>query len=248
MAKSYSGSEWISISDMMAGVMMIFLLIAVSYMVVISKTEKQLALQNAELKELNRQMSDIAKTHENLQLALHKDLVTEFSKYLESWNAEIDTDNTVRFREPEILFDQGKKEVKTRFQEILDDFFPRYIHILTQEKYRQDIDEIRIEGHTSMEWQNAKTLESRYLGNAELSQARALEVLKYCFSQTSINADKEWLVKVLRANGLSFAKPLETPELSRRVEFKVLTKSNEKIMNILDINKEVEKELKQIKE
>ena len=86
MAKSYSGSEWISISDMMAGVMMIFLLIAVSYMVVISKTEKQLALQNAELKELNRQMSDIAKTHENLQLALHKDLVAEFSKNLESYN------------------------------------------------------------------------------------------------------------------------------------------------------------------
>ena len=33
------GSEWISISDMMAGVMMIFLLIAVVYMVVISKAE-----------------------------------------------------------------------------------------------------------------------------------------------------------------------------------------------------------------
>ena len=73
-------------------------------------------------------------------------------------------------------------------------------------------------------------------------------MLKYCFGQTSINADKEWLVKVLRANGLSFAKPLETPELSRRVEFKVLTKSNEKIMDILDINKEVEKELEQTKE
>lgn len=41
MANSYKGNEWISISDMMAGVMMIFLLIAVSYMVVISKTEKK---------------------------------------------------------------------------------------------------------------------------------------------------------------------------------------------------------------
>lgn len=232
------GSEWISISDMMAGVMMIFLLIAVSYMVVISKTQKQLALQNAELKELNRQMSDIAKMHEDLKITLHKDLLAEFSKNLESWNAEIDADNTVRFREPEILFDSGKKEVKTRFQEILDDFFPRYIKILTQEKYKNDIEEIRIEGHTSTEWQNAKTLESRYLGNAELSQARALEVLKYCFSNPVIKADKQWLIKVLRANGLSFAKPLETAELSRRVEFKALTKSNQKIMDILDINKE----------
>lgn len=238
MSNTYKGSEWISISDMMAGIMMIFLLVAVSYMVVISKTEKQLALQNAELKELNAQMQNIAKTHENLQIELHKDLVAEFSKNLEKWNAEIDANNTVRFREPDILFDPGKKEVKARFAEILDDFFPRYVGILTQEKYKKDIEEIRIEGHTSKEWHNAKTLEKRYLGNAELSQARALEVLKYCFSNFDLKEHKEWLIGVLRANGLSFAKPLETPELSRRVEFKVITKSNQKILEILDINKQ----------
>ncbi|MDE5925120.1 MAG: hypothetical protein K2G68_00160, partial [Helicobacter sp.] len=94
MANSYKGNEWISISDMMAGVMMIFLLIAVSYMVVISKTEKKLAIQNAELLELNKQMSDIAKTHKDLQTDLYQDLVSEFSKNLERWNAEIDADNT----------------------------------------------------------------------------------------------------------------------------------------------------------
>lgn len=232
------GSEWISISDMMAGVMMIFLLIAVVYMVVISKAEKRLATQNAELLELNKQMSDIAKTYKNLQAELYGDLVTEFSSDLEKWNAEIDEDNTVRFREPEILFDQGKKEVKLRFKQILDDFFPRYVNILTQPKYKGDIEEIRIEGHTSTEWQNAKSLEDRYLGNAELSQARALEVLKYCFNNTQIKEDKQWLIGVLRANGLSFAKPLESVELSRRVEFRAITKSNQKILEILDVNKE----------
>ena len=232
------GSEWISISDMMAGVMMIFLLIAVVYMVVISKAEKRLATQNAELLELNKQMSDIAKTYKNLQAELYGDLVAEFSGDLEKWNAEIDEDNTVRFREPEILFDQGKKEVKLRFKQILDDFFPRYVNILTQPKYKGDIEEIRIEGHTSTEWQNAKSLEDRYLGNAELSQARALEVLKYCFNNTQIKADKQWLIGVLRANGLSFAKPLESVELSRRVEFRAITKSNQKILEILDVNKE----------
>ena len=230
--------EWISISDMMAGVMMIFLLIAVVYMVVISKAEKRLATQNAELLELNKQMSDIAKTYKNLQAELYGDLVAEFSGDLEKWYAEIGEDNTVRFREPEILFDQGKKEVKLRFKQILDDFFPRYVNILTQPKYKGDIEEIRIEGHTSTEWQNAKSLEDRYLGNAELSQARALEVLKYCFNNTQIKEDKQWLIGVLRANGLSFAKPLESVELSRRVEFRAITKSNQKILEILDVNKE----------
>lgn len=239
MANDFNkGNEWISISDMMAGVMMIFLLVAVGYMVVISKTQKELALQNAELLALNKQMSDIAKTHQNLQTELYKDLVAEFSKDLGKWNAEIDEDNTVRFREPDILFDQGEKEVKSRFKEILDDFFPRYIKILSRPQYKEDIEEIRIEGHTSKEWKNAKSLEDRYLGNAELSQARALEVLKYCFNNQQIAKQKEWLVSVLRANGLSFAKPLESAELSRRVEFKVLTKSNQKILKILNINKE----------
>ncbi len=240
MISNSKGSEWISISDMMAGIMMIFLLVAVSYMVVISSTEKRLALQNAELLELNRQMSDIAKTHQNLQVKLYNDLIAEFSNNLEEWNAEIDTDNTVRFREPDILFDQGQKVVKIRFKEILDDFFPRYIKILSQEKYKDDIEEIRIEGHTSTEWKNTDSLEVRYLGNAELSQARALEVLKYCFEYTNISPHKQWLIKVLRANGLSFAKPLESQELSRRVEFKTLTKSDQKILKILNINKELQ--------
>lgn len=241
MANDFNrGNEWISISDMMAGVMMIFLLVAVGYMVVISKTQKELALQNAELLALNRQMSDVAKTHQNLQTELYKDLIAEFSKDLRKWNAEIDEGNTVRFREPDILFDQGEKEVKSRFKEILDDFFPRYIKILNRPQYKEDIEEIRIEGHTSKEWKNAKSLEDRYLGNAELSQARALEVLKYCFNNQEIAKEKEWLISVLRANGLSFAKPLESAELSRRVEFKVLTKSNQKILKILNINKETQ--------
>ena len=81
-------------------------------------------------------------------------------------------------------------------------------------------------------------MEDRYLGNAELSQARALEVLKYCFNNTQIKEDKQWLIGVLRANGLSFAKPLESVELSRRVEFRAITKSNQKILEILDVNKE----------
>ncbi|CAM2798573.1 OmpA family protein [Helicobacter burdigaliensis] len=241
MASDFKGSEWISISDMMAGVMMIFLLIAVSYMVVISSTQKELAEQNKELLTLNKQMSDVAKTHKDLQTELNKDLLKEFSRNLEQWNAEIDLDNTVRFREPDILFDQGQKVVKSRFKEILDDFFPRYIKILSQSKYKEDIEEIRIEGHTSTEWQNAKSLEARYLGNVGLSQERALEVLKYCFENPKINAQKEWLVSVLRANGLSFAKPLETPELSRRVEFKALTKSNQKILKILKLQEELQK-------
>ncbi|CAE09994.1 OmpA family protein [Wolinella succinogenes] len=232
-------NEWISISDMMAGLMMIFLIITVSYMVSSAYDRKNLEKKNRELRELNDKIGDVAKTFETLQLELYNDLIKEFSKDLTSWNATIDPDNTIRFKEPDVLFDSGKSQVKERFKVVLDDFFPRYVKILSQEKYKGDIEEIRIEGHTSSEWLNAKTLEERYLGNAALSQARAFEVLKYCFALERIKGEQDWLIKVLRANGLSFAKPLDSEEHSRRVEFRTLTRSHQKMLKILDLSKEL---------
>ena len=233
-------NQWISISDMMAGIMMIFLLITVSFMLITQKAQEDLRVQNQKLLEINEAMSSIAKDYSDLRQELYEALLKEFGKDLKVWDASIDEDNTIRFNEPEVLFDIGAKQVKKRFKDILDDFFPRYVKILALEKFQNSIGGIRIEGHTSQVWFAANTLEERYLGNAELSQARALEVLKYCFNLKSINSYKEWLVKVFRANGLSFAKPLEDDDKSRRVEFRVITKANKDLLKILDISKDFE--------
>ena len=233
-------NQWISISDMMAGIMMIFLLITVSFMLITQKAQEDLRVQNQKLLEIYETMSSIAKDYSDLRQELYEALLKEFGKDLKVWDASIDEDNTIRFNEPEVLFDIGAKQVKKRFKDILDDFFPRYVKILALEKFQNSIEEIRIEGHTSQVWFAANTLEERYLGNAELSQARALEVLKYCFNLKSINSYKEWLVKVFRANGLSFAKPLEDDDKSRRVEFRVITKANKDLLKILDISKDFE--------
>ena len=233
-------NQWISISDMMAGIMMIFLLIMVSFMLITQQAQEDLKIQNQKLLALNEAMSAIAQNYSNLQQELYEALLKEFSKDLKAWDAYIDEDNTIRFNEPEVLFDTGKKQVKKRFKDILDDFFPRYVKILSLEKFKDNIEEIRIEGHTSQIWFAAHSLEERYLGNAELSQARALEVLKYCFNLKSIDGYKEWLIKVFRANGLSFAKPLADDEKSRRVEFRVITKANKDLLKILEISKDLE--------
>ncbi|MDE6044852.1 MAG: OmpA family protein, partial [Helicobacter sp.] len=99
------------------------------------------------------------------------------------------------------------------------------------------IEEIRIEGHTSSEWKASHDLAERYLENASLSQARAFSVLQYCFNLPNVR-ERDWLISVLRANGLSFAKPLETDALSRRVEFRTITKSRQKIQEIFNIKEE----------
>lgn len=221
-------SHWISISDMMAGIMMIFLLIAISFMVVLQSDKNAITSKKDK-------MHLLAKNYSALQLELYHDLLEEFSKDLKNFDALILEDTTIRFLKPESLFDVGDDRLKDRFKKILRDFFPRYIKILKQEKYNGLIEEIRIEGHTSKEWQNSISLEKRYLGNAQLSQERAFSVLKYCFSLKEIKSNQEWLIPLLRANGVSFAKPLSNPELSRRVEFKVEFKANKRIKEILEV-------------
>ncbi len=228
-------SHWITISDMMSGIMMIFMMIAIAFMVTLENEKKQLEIQN-------EKMRDLAENYSNLQQELYKDLMQEFGKDLKKWDAFIDEDTTIRFQKQDILFDVGQKRVKERFQKILDDFFPRYVRILYGEKYRDFIEDIRIEGHTSKDWEGAQSLERRYLGNAELSQERAFQVLKYCFSLPSINDKQEWLIKLLRANGVSFAKPLASDELSRRVEFQASFKANEQIQKILQAGQNKQKD------
>lgn len=216
--------EWINISDMMAGLMMVFLFISVLFMDEIQK--EKVAIK------------DIAKDYQNIIQRLNRDLNEEFRKDLKTWNAEILRDNTVRFKSPDVLFDTGSEEIKPEFENILDDFFPRYLSILTNEDYKNKINEVRVEGHTSSLWSGAGTWEEPYLNNMELSQERAKNVLAYTYKLTKPR-DKEWLVRVFRANGMSFSKLIkangkENKLASQRVEFRALTKAEETIYEIIN--------------
>lgn len=216
---------WISVSDMMTGLMMVFLFVAVVFM--------------HQVEQKKQEVENIALTQKTYQEELYRSLILEFKDDLEKWNAELLADTTVRFNEPEVLFDEGSKDIKPRFEEILVTFFPRYIKLLASEKYRNNIDEVRIEGHTSSSWMGSRDIESRYLNNALLSQQRSFTILDYCFRLDQVTPFKPWLTTVLRANGLAFANPVlvngrEDSTLSRRVEFKVKTKADEKIRKIIE--------------
>jgi outer membrane protein OmpA-like peptidoglycan-associated protein len=215
--------EDLSIADLMSGMMMVFLLISVVFML--------------DVQQEKNAMGEIALMAEQSRSQLNHDLMQEFADDLKHWNAVILKDNTVRFKAPEVLFEPGKSELRPKFQVILDDFFPRYVSIL--QGYSHDIEAIRIEGHTSSDWYNADDVIIRYLNNVELSQQRALSTLKYCYQLDTVKDKREWLQKMLRANGLSFAQRIfnangsENAEKSRRVEFKIVTKAEEKLHRIL---------------
>lgn len=219
------GKLWIGVSDMMTGLMMVFLFISIVFMEQVNH-EKQA-------------VEDIALTYKSYQEDLHNSLMKEFEKDLAKWDAGILKDGTVRFNEPDVLFDEGSRTIKPRFRAILDEFFPRYIALLASPRYRGNIEEVRIEGHTSSSWEGTRRLEDRYLNNALLSQQRSFAILQYCFRQKDVSDYREWLTTVIRANGLAFATPIiiggrEDASQSRRVEFRVKTKADERIHDIID--------------
>lgn len=190
-----------------------------------------------------KRIEQIAVTYSKLQGDLYKDLQQEFKSDLPKWNATIDSQTLAfRFNEPDILFGQGKSDLKPEFRTVLKDFFPRYLSILLSGKFRGDIEEVRIEGHTSTEWTHGANEDYSYFMNMELSQDRTRSVLKYVTELTESQESRKWLQEKLTANGLSSSRPIvldgkESAELSRRVEFRVRTNAESRIVKILEETK-----------
>ena len=217
--------HWIPLSDLMTGLMMMFMLVAVIFMVQIEADAKK--------------VRDVAVIYDAMKTQLYIDLQNEFKDDLSRWGAELDKDLTVRFKEPEVLFDTGKASLKPKFVQILDNFFPRYVRILASEKYRDSIEEIRIEGHTSTVWNGTKSGDEAYFLNMALSQSRTRSVLEYVLMLPNVQTREQWLREHLTANGLSSSKLVrrsdgsEDRERSQRVEFRVRTNADERIAEIL---------------
>jgi outer membrane protein OmpA-like peptidoglycan-associated protein len=218
--------HWIPLSDLMTGLMFLFLLIALAYMVAVEHQKNQpknVALQYAQ-------------TRAALGGEIDKTFATDFAR----WGAQFDPNTlTVRFTNKQALFATGSAELQPRFKAILDRFFPRYLSVLTQPKYRDLISEVRIEGYTSSLWKPGASLDQSYIGNMQLSQDRTRSVLAYVMGLPATQPHKDWLMDVLTANGLSFSHLIRNPDgsedaaASQRVEFRVRTNASAPIGQIL---------------
>ena len=229
-----TNSEWMSISDMMSGLMLVFLFISISFMIQVQSDKDK--------------MKDIAQSYKDTKVNLNEDLHSEFLEDMEKWDASITKDNTIVFHSPEVLFEVNKSAISEGFKAILDDFFPRYLKILISKKYKDNIQDMKVEGHTSNDWISSISKEKIYLKNMQLSQKRAYMVLSYCYSLDNdlVKQNRLWLEKYFRANGMAFAKlkykdinsTIVDQKSSRRVEFSVQMKTEDKIYEVLKINNE----------
>lgn len=215
--QSTTDSAWASSTDLMSGLMIVFLFIAISYM------------QN---------VSNIAEEWVETKKEIYDSLYREFKDDLDKWDAEIIEDSlSIRFREPRVLFEIGEAKLKPRFKIILRDFFPRYLRVLESD-FKDDISEIRIEGHTSSEWNDHVSKKMAFFYNLKLSQERSREVAKYSLSTDLGDKEYIWISEVILAAGLSSSRLIyengnEEQIESRRVEFRVRTNAEEKLTQMI---------------
>lgn len=202
--------QWAPMSDLMAALMLIFMFVAIVF---VRSVIEEATVQQEECEKIFQVLS------------------AEFGSDFEDWDVELLSDLTIRFRNPDILFESGKDAISTRFQTILQEFFPRYLNILRSDPYRDDIREVRIEGHTSSVWLNSGSDADAYFKNMALSQARTLAILNLVLELPASRHYSEWLRPLITANGLSSSKPIlnqdgsEDVARSRRVEFRLMTSS-----------------------
>src|SRR6516162_64931 len=130
---SHQEAQWISLSDLMTGLMMLFMLIAVAFMLKVQADDAKAKHEAEQYRQIRQE--------------LYEDLYNEFKDRLPAWNAAFTRDLVLTFQGPEVLFDTGKADLKYRFKQILQEFFPRYVGIIASPKYKSSLQEIRIEGH-----------------------------------------------------------------------------------------------------
>ena len=213
---------WVPLADLMTVLMVLFLFMAISYMVVIRKKYTS--------------NDKIIQEYHNTKKDLVADLSTGFKKDLQGRNDMVlDSNNlSIKFIDRKILFDFDKSNLKDEFRKPLADFLPRFLDIVLQKKYADKIAEVRIEGHTSSE--------GDYFYNMRLSQDRTRNVMSFLFDMDYYHklaaADRQRLQYWLTANGMSYGRTVDKDghdtylsgqpadnASSRRVEFKIVTKS-----------------------
>lgn len=231
---------WLSYSDMMAALLLVFILLITLSMFQARKQfdEKQAQLEaqekiieqdKIEAEEAKKKAEEQQKLIEQQQeqidkiIGVREELITALKDEFAGSDLAVSVDpktGSITF-DSSILFDVDKYDLKPAGEKFLKEFLPRYLSVLLNDNYRDYISEIIIEGHTDTN--------GSYMHNLELSQRRALSVSAFCLKDDSailgdsINVDD--LRNIVTANGRSYSDPIIVDgkvdlEASRRVEFK----------------------------
>ncbi|WP_138227620.1 OmpA/MotB family protein [Paenibacillus algicola] len=203
-------SFWVSYTDLMSALLVIFALVL---MITIFNTQSAYEEKEAAINEKNQMIEDV--------IGVKSEIIQELIRAFEDSDLAMEVDpqtGAIRFSGG-VFFDLNSSMVSVKGTDYLEKFIPQYINILLSDRFKDEVSQIIVEGHTDTT--------GGYLYNLQLSQDRALSVVQQIF-QPSFPEFKyrNQLKSVITANGRSFSIPILKKDgtidadKSRRVEFK----------------------------
>ncbi|MFP4661629.1 MAG: OmpA family protein [Halanaerobiales bacterium] len=205
---------WPTFTDLLSVIIFVILLVLVSYIFVAQVTTQQTQEARQLMKEMiNNRIDEI--------VGFRETIVRELSNKFRSSDLTINFDeNTgaISFS-GEVLFETGSAVIRPEFKNMLEDFIPEYVGVILDERNKDNISQIIIEGHTDDT--------GSYMTNLDLSQRRAANVVKFILSEDFPGFEQKGELKYyLTANGKSESNLIYNDdgsinrERSRRVEIK----------------------------
>ena len=221
--------NYIAFSDIMTCLMIIFLFVAISYIMEVFSTNF-------------------------IKDEMYNTITEKMINELEKNNVKLGKDLSLKFfnndkNNKDILFETGAEEMTDNFKAKVSEIWPLYQNIIVQDTFLNYISEIRIEGHTDT-LPPKNSISNSYEYNLNLSSLRAQQVLKFIKDQQSYlrldSTKKSRLQYLLTANGMSYSRALNdsnevaylsnnksiNQDKSRRVEFRIVT-TNQKLIESL---------------
>lgn len=228
-------SFWQSYSDMMAAMLLVFVLVLSGTLL---QTQKIFEQKQQELEE-QKELIELQQDKINKIIGVRGDIVDALKTEFGGTDLSISVDSqtgSITF-DSNLLFETNKYDLSPEGKQFLKKFLPKYFDAILTDEFRDYIAEIIIEGHTDTD--------GGYMYNLQLSQNRALAVASYCLSdEQSIFSirERDYLRKIITANGKSWSDPIYAlggknidKDASRRVEIKFRLKDDEMVKEMAEI-------------
>lgn len=248
---------WQSYSDMMAALLLIFLLVIASAFARLWVQQENLKTQEEELKaqetELEEQQAEMQEQQKQLEqqgteymrlnnqlmeaqeqlekiIGIKAEIIESLDEELkkEDINISLDQKTGALRLEAEILFQTNESTLLPSGESYLSNFLPVYFGVLLSDRYQNYISEIIVEGNCDSR--------GTYEDNLVLSQERSQTVAMFCkrlMEQQLDSGQMEKLLQILSVSGRSNTNVIynenneENMDASRRVEIKFRLKDEE---------------------
>ena len=232
-------SYWISFSDLMAGLLLVFILLLIGSLIVsmgeLEDQKEQLEEQQAVLQETMEELETLDTNLADI-LGIRAAIIERLRQEFEDTGAEItfdDATGAIRLGSG-ILFDEGSARLSPVGQQTLRELIPVYYDaLLGDEELRQHVGQIVFEGHTNSNYSGSDDPSDAYLFNLQLSQDRAYAAMEYVIANALGQAydAKELLAAVgYSSSRLIFLEDqpdVEDTTRSRRIEIRFRLKDEE---------------------